>query len=153
MSFCGIVIWSVKMRNHLISMVHRHLGNFPKRLKEHISAKYEYCPIPAISYKVLDKELFCHNYYLNNLCDQQRFPDWEVREPIAVFRACIQKWRDLSSRSTQEQHVFEDDARKILGLSDYCSGCDLRKAYRILAKKYHPDRVSQWQTAVCSIFV
>ncbi len=148
-----IVIWSVKMRNHLVSMVHRHLGNFPERLKEHTTAKYEYCPIPAISYKVLDKELFCHNYYLNNLCDQERFPDWEVREPVTVFRACIQKWRDLSSRSVQQQHVFEDDARKVFGLSSEFNGVDLRKAYRTLAKKHHPDIVSLWQIAVCCIIV
>ena len=30
--------------------------------------RYEYCPIPPVVYEELEKELWCHNYYLNSLC-------------------------------------------------------------------------------------
>ena len=51
---------------YLVEMIQQHFGDFPKRL-HHTTAKYEYCPIPGISYPRLEKELFCHSYYLRNL--------------------------------------------------------------------------------------
>lgn len=87
------------MREHLVSSVNKHLYDFRSRLREDINTKYEYSPIPLVSYFRLKKELFCHNYYLDNLCDEEKFPDWEVCEPQAVFRSCIEKWGSLASVS------------------------------------------------------
>jgi DnaJ homolog subfamily C member 13 len=70
------VIWTLEMRKHLVDMIAQHLGDFPRRLFENNTSEYEYCPIPAVAYKRLQKEIFCHNYYLENLCDEERFPDW-----------------------------------------------------------------------------
>ena len=64
------VIWNFKMRQHLVEMIQQHLGDFPKRLRQNTTAKYEYCPMPGIAYKRLENEIFCHNYYLGNLCDE-----------------------------------------------------------------------------------
>lgn len=66
------VIWNFKMRQHLVEMIQQHLGDFPKRLRQNTTSKFEYCPIPGIAYKRLESEIFCHNYYLGNLCDEVR---------------------------------------------------------------------------------
>ena len=87
------VIWSLNMRKHLVEMVRQHLGDFPKRLWQHITSKYEYCPIPSVAYQRLEKEIFVHNYYLRNLCDEVRFPYWPIVGPVEVFRACLEQWK------------------------------------------------------------
>jgi DnaJ family protein C protein 13 len=76
------VIWNLEMRKHLIEMIRQHLGDFPKRLWQNTTSRYEYCPMPGVAYKRLEDEIFCHNYYLRNLCDSERFPDWPIAEPV-----------------------------------------------------------------------
>jgi DnaJ family protein C protein 13 len=136
------VIWNFEMRKHLIEMIRQHLGDFPKRLWQNTTTKYEYCPIPGVAYSRLEKEIFCHNYYLNNLCDEARFPDWPIAEPVEVFRACLEEFKKQMNRDeTEEEHALET-ARKTLNLKAGDSSKELRKAYRSLARKYHPDKVS-----------
>lgn len=136
------VIWDFDMRKHLIEMIRQHLGDFPKRLWQHTTTKYEFCPMPGVSYKRLEKEIFCHNYYLNNLCDEKRFPDWPIAEPVEVFRACLEELKKQMSRDETEEEVALEDARKVLKLKTGDGSKELRKAYRSLARKYHPDKVS-----------
>jgi hypothetical protein len=58
-------------------------------------ARYDFCPIPTIHYAALNREIYVYEYYLRNFCDEARFPDWPVGEPLlfsdlalvgAVFR-------------------------------------------------------------------
>ena len=42
------------------------------------------------------------------------------------------------SRDQEEEEDLQDDARKTLGLRVGDGGSELRKAYRGLARKYHP---------------
>lgn len=134
------VIWNLKMRQHLIEMIRQHLGDFPSRLSQHTTAKYAYCPMPGIAYRRLEKEIFCHHYYLNNLCDEIRFPNWPIAEPVEVFRACLEEWKKEFCRDEVKEEDAQEDARKVLKLSDGDGGKELRKAYRFLARKYHPDK-------------
>jgi len=134
------VIWNFQMRKHLVEMIQQHLGDFPMRLRQNNTAKYEYCPMPGIAYKRLESEIFCHNYYLENLCDEVRFPDWPITEPVEVFRACLESWKRQMSRDQEEEEDLQDDARKTLGLHVGDGASELRKAYRSLARKYHPDK-------------
>jgi hypothetical protein len=46
------------------------------RLREHTGWEFTFCPIPPVRYARLQGELFAHRYYLGNLCDQDRYPDW-----------------------------------------------------------------------------
>lgn len=135
------VIWSFDMRKNLVKMIRQHLGDFPKTLTENTTTKYEYCPLPGIAYHRLEKELFCHSYYLNNLCDEIRFPDWPISEPVEVFRACLRNWDDIVSRDETEENDTQEEAWKLLGLEAGDGGTELRKAYRRKARKYHPDKV------------
>ncbi|GMH66879.1 hypothetical protein TrRE_jg7825 [Triparma retinervis] len=134
------VIWNFKMRKHLVDMVQQHLGDFPKRLWQNTCSKYEYCPIPGVSYKQLEDEIFCHNYYLSNLCDEVRFPDWPIAEPVEVLRSCLEEWKKEMKRDTVKEEDACDEARKVLGLKGGDGSSELRKSYRSLARKYHPDK-------------
>ncbi|CAB9505549.1 DnaJ (Hsp40) homolog, subfamily C, member 13 [Seminavis robusta] len=134
------VIWDFDMRKHLIEMIRQHLGDFPKRLWQNTTARYEFCPIPGVSYKRLEKEIFCHNYYLANLCDEVRFPDWPISEPVEVFRACLEELKKQLTRDETEEEVALESARKVLDLKQGDGSKELRKAYRSLARKFHPDK-------------
>lgn len=134
------VIWSFEMRKHLIEMVRQHLGDFPKRLWQNTTTKYEYCPMPGVAYKRLEREIFCHNYYLNNLCDESRFPDWPIAEPVEVFRACLEEFKKQINRDETEEVEAIDGAVEVLKLKAGDGSKELRKAYRSLARKYHPDK-------------
>jgi DnaJ family protein C protein 13 len=98
--------------------------------------------MPGVSYKRLEKEIFCHNYYLNNLCDERRFPDWPIAEPVEVFRSCLEELKKQMTRDETEEEVALEEARKILNLNTGDGSKELRKSYRFLARKYHPDKVS-----------
>ena len=135
------VIWDFDMRKHLIEMIRQHLGDFPRRLWQNTTTTYEYCPIPGVAYKRLEKELFCHNYYLNNLCDEDRFPEWPIAEPVEVFRACLEEFKKQMNRNETEEEQALEFARKALNLKEGDGSKELRKAYRSLARKYHPDKV------------
>jgi hypothetical protein len=135
------VIWTFEMRKHLIEMVRQHLGDFPLRLFQNTTTEYEYCPCPGVAYKRLEKEIFCHNYYLNNICDEDRFPDWPIAEPVEVFRACLERFKQQVDRDETAEEMALEEARKTLNLKAGDGSKELRKAYRGLARKYHPDKV------------
>lgn len=128
------------MRKHLIEMIRQHLGDFPKRLWQNTTTCYEFCPMPGVSYKRLEKEIFCHNYYLNNLCDDSRFPNWPIAEPVEVFRACLEELKKQMTRDETEEEIALEDARKVLALKTGDGSKELRKAYRNQARLYHPDK-------------
>jgi hypothetical protein len=143
------VIWTFEMRKHLIEMVQQHLGDLSLRLFQHNIMEYEYCPIPGVAYSRLAKELFCHNYYLKNLCDEERFPNWPIKEPVELFRACLGVFTEKQNREESKERAEMEKARQLLQLEDGDGSNELRKAYRNLARKYHPDKVRQ--TVLCSM--
>ncbi|CAM8953322.1 unnamed protein product [Rhodiola kirilowii] len=69
------IIWTHKMRaENLIRQVLQHLGDFPQKLSQHCHSVYDYAPMPPVTYPELRDEMWCHRYYLRNLCDEIRFP-------------------------------------------------------------------------------
>jgi hypothetical protein len=64
----------------------QHLGDFPHRLSQHCHAVYEYTPPPPMSWPELSDEIWCHRYYLANLCDEERFRNWPVVEHIPLLQ-------------------------------------------------------------------
>jgi DnaJ family protein C protein 13 len=134
------VIWTFEMRKYLIEMIHQHLGDFPLRLMQNNTIEYEYCPIPSLSYKRLEAELFCHNYYLQALCDEVRFPDWPVAEPVELFRACLDRFMKQFNLDQEAEDQARLKAAQVLKLSEGDGSKELRKAYRSLALQFHPDK-------------
>ena len=133
------VIWTMEMRKYLIEMIRQHLGDFPFRLFQNNTLEYEYCPIPAVSYRRLQSELFCHNYYLHNLCDEERFPDWPIAEPMEVLKSCLREFQNKTENSDDSSESREK-ARRLLELQDGDGSKELRRAYRTQARLYHPDK-------------
>ncbi len=56
-------------------------------------ALYQYCPIPAVEHPKLSAELFCDIYYLRNLCDTAKFPEWPIQDPLNLLREVLTAWR------------------------------------------------------------
>lgn len=78
-----------------------------------ISAIYSYCTIPIINYPQLESELFCNTYYLRHLCDEQKFPEWPIREPIALLKDCLNMWKAELEKKGSDMSVGE--AYEVLG--------------------------------------
>jgi len=63
--------------------MYRH---FPRKLGEHCHAVYEYVACPPVAYPELADELWCHRYYLRNLC-AERFADWPIVDHVPLLQA------------------------------------------------------------------
>ncbi|XP_031487738.1 dnaJ homolog subfamily C GRV2 isoform X2 [Nymphaea colorata] len=161
------IIWTHKMRaEHLIRQVLQHLGDFPQKLSQHCHALYDYAPMPPVTYPELRDEMWCHRYYLRNLCDEIRFPNWPIVEHVEFLQSLLVMWREELTRRPMD--LSEEEACKILEIpldSDMSSGSTdnhiqetesdiynkskqienideecLKRQYRKLAMRYHPDK-------------
>lgn len=132
------VIWKYSMRKFAVEMVGQHLGSLRSRLRDNTQLVYDFCPMPGIVYEDLRSELWCHNFYLANLCDEQRFPEWPIPEPVELLRAVLDTWR--AERVKEGPAVSVGEALKLLGVREGASANDVRKAYRKMAMRYHPDK-------------
>ncbi|XP_021751331.1 dnaJ homolog subfamily C GRV2-like isoform X1 [Chenopodium quinoa] len=156
------IIWTHKMRaENLIRQVLQHLGDFPQKLSQHCHALYDYAPMPPVTYPELRDEMWCHRYYLRNLCDEIRFPNWPIVEHVEFLQSLLAMWREELTRKPMD--LSEEEACKILeisfedlsaeesstsseengSLSKKIENIDeekLKRQYRKLAIKYHPDK-------------
>lgn len=163
------IIWTHKMRaERLIDQVLQHLGDFPQKLSQHCHLLYEYAPMPPVTYPELQDEMWCHRYYLRNLCDEIRFPGWPIVEHVEFLQSLLAMWREELTRRPMD--LSEEEACKILEIPlDDDSGIvddadckqnndleedgnikgkligrvdeeKLKRQYRKLAMKYHPDK-------------
>lgn len=83
----------------MIEKIAAHLADFTPRLQSNTRALYQYCPIPVINYPQLENELFCNIYYLKQLCDTVRFPDWPIKDPVSQqFNLCHLKPQKKASK-------------------------------------------------------
>ncbi|KAK3153377.1 hypothetical protein QOZ80_2BG0171510 [Eleusine coracana subsp. coracana] len=160
------IIWTHKMRaENLIRQVLQHLGDFPQKLAQHCHSLYDYAPMPPVTYPNLKDEMWCHRYYLRNLCDEIRFPNWPIVEHVEFLQSLLVMWREELTRRPMD--LSEEEACKILEISlddlvlgenggskqsSESSSTDLgnkienideeklKRQYRKLAIKYHPDK-------------
>ncbi|KAL2651546.1 hypothetical protein R1flu_019674 [Riccia fluitans] len=164
------IIWTHKMRGErLIDQVFKHLGEFPQKLSQHCHALYEYAPMPPVTYPELQDEMWCHRYYLRNLCDEIRFPDWPLVEHVEFLQSLLAMWReeltrkpmdlseeeacsileisleeaDLSCSDSGNGKVSNESDEETKGGSKILGRIDeevLKRQYRRLAMRYHPDK-------------
>ncbi|GAB2292159.1 DnaJ sub C grv2 [Dionaea muscipula] len=161
------IIWTHKMRaENLIRQVLQHLGDFPQKLSQHCHVLYEYAPMPPVTYPELRDEMWCHRYYLRNLCDEIRFPSWPIVEHVEFLQSLLVMWREEITR--RPMALSEGEACKILeisfddvskdngnsvhlseisedpaSISKQIQNIDeeqLKRQYRKLAMRYHPDK-------------
>ncbi|KAG8635782.1 hypothetical protein MANES_16G064500v8 [Manihot esculenta] len=161
------IIWTHKMRaDNLIRQVLQHLGDFPQKLSQHCHSLYEYAPMPPVTYPELRDEMWCHRYYLRNLCDEICFPNWPIVEHVEFLQSLLVMWReeltrrpmdlsegdacsilemspgDVSSEDARKKYAFET-SKEITSISQQIENIDeekLKRQYRKLAMKYHPDK-------------
>ncbi|KAK8707084.1 hypothetical protein V6N13_058150 [Hibiscus sabdariffa] len=157
------IIWTHKMRaENLIRQVLQHLGDFPQKLSQHCHSLYDYAPMPPVTYPELRDEMWCHRYYLRNLCDEIQFPNWPIVEHVEFLQSLLVMWREELTRKPMDlseeeacrileitlEDVSSDDAdQKANGdisiISKQIENIDeekLKRQYRKLAMKYHPDK-------------
>ncbi|KAK8945096.1 hypothetical protein KSP39_PZI008112 [Platanthera zijinensis] len=162
------IIWTHKMRaEHLIRQVLQHLGDFPQKLSQHCHSPYDYAPMPPVTYPELKDEMWCHRYYLRNLCDEISFPNWPIVEHVEFLLSLLVMWREELTRRPMD--LSEEEACRILEitLDDITVDGDgsnrlgtemnednysttkkvenideekLKRQYKKLAIKYHPDK-------------
>lgn len=121
--------------------------------------------MPPVTYPELKDEMWCHRYYLRNLCDEIRFPNWPIVEHVEFLQSLLVLWREELTRRPMD--LSEEEACKILeisledisidngnknssemgeevfSLSKQIENIDeekLKRQYRKLAMKYHPDK-------------
>lgn len=143
----------------------QHLGDYPQKLSQHCHFLYDYAPMPPVTYPELRDEMWCHRYYLRNLCNDIRFPNWPIVEHVEFLQSLLVMWREELTRKPMD--LSEEEACKILEISlndvssDDLNGRGqvelneasniskqiqnldedkLKRQYRKLAMKYHPDK-------------
>uniref|UniRef100_A0A0K2TL60 J domain-containing protein n=1 Tax=Lepeophtheirus salmonis TaxID=72036 RepID=A0A0K2TL60_LEPSM len=135
------VVWNKNMRHFMIQRLAVHIADFIPKLKSNIKTVYQYLPIEKIRYENLSNELFCHTYYLRNLCDE-KFSDWIISEPYKLLKDVIGTWKKLMKKEPVKKKYL--NCLEVLGLTEddlhKNSTDNLRKSYFKLAQKYHPDK-------------
>lgn len=92
------LVWTHRMRaQRLVPQMHQHLGELGQRLGQHCHKVWEYVACPPMKYPELAEEMWCHRYYLSNLCDEDRFADWPIVDHVLFLQvmqpACHQHER------------------------------------------------------------
>merc|ERR1719320_147644 len=132
-------IWSSDMRQLMIQKLAYHLADFTPRLHSNNRAVYQYCAIPIITYPSLEAELFCDIYYLRNLCDTTKFPDWPISNSLKLLKEVLLAWKVEVDKKPSS--MTTTDALAMLGLrpADAATGVEeskIRKAYFKMAQQY-----------------
>lgn len=130
--------WSSPMRLHLQEMMDEHLQEFKDGLKKSVAARYDYTPIPPISYLELSGDVYCSGFYLSTF--NQSSPETEeVDDPVFLMKSIEEKWRYLARRQADalDGDMDHSDAYKIFGWSETAtySSSDLRSRYRELCRQ------------------
>lgn len=136
------VIWNAEMRRQLTERIAAHLADFTPRLRGHTMARYPYCAIPAIAYPQLRNELFCDIFYLRHLCDEQKFPQWPIADPVRLLRCTLAAWAAEVEKKPALMTVQQAYADLEIDLvkTPQPDQQQLRKTYYRLAQMYHPDK-------------
>jgi DnaJ family protein C protein 13 len=132
------LIWTQGMRDVLMRELAQHTSDFAWQLREYPMSIYDYEPVPAIAFEELKEEIWLHTVYLKNLADTDRFPNWEIDEPVELLRALLTHWQSLLKGNPDAMN--DDESYRLLECDKGATPAEMKKKYRKLAIKYHPDK-------------
>ncbi|GMF65535.1 unnamed protein product [Phytophthora lilii] len=131
-------LWSSSMRLHLQEMMDEHLQEFKESLQKSVTVRYNYTPIPPISYLELSGDVYCSGFYLSTF-NQSNSDAEEVDDPVFLMKSIEEKWRYLVRRQADgiQDDMDHSDAYKVFGWSEDAtySSSDLRTRYRELCQQ------------------
>ena len=78
----------------MIRAISNHVSDFTPLLKENILASYEFAQIPIIQYANLEKELFCHGFYLKYLCEGNLDAQFKFPDPVKFLKTLLVMWEE-----------------------------------------------------------
>ena len=64
----------------------QHVGELGQKLAQHCHRVWEYVACPPMRYPELAEEMWCHRYYLRNLCDEDRFLNWPIVDHVPFLQ-------------------------------------------------------------------
>lgn len=103
------------MRRYLASMINEHIGEFLTELQSDCSSTYTFSMMPVISYDRLENEIFCHCYYLSNLCSEGNAAEYPIASPKSLFLETFQHWNKmLIPYKTESNDLCPNDGESIL---------------------------------------
>jgi len=103
--------------------------------------------MPPVTYPELRDEMWCHRYYLRNLCNDIRFPNWPIVEHVEFLQSLLVMWREELTRKPMD--LSEEEACKILEISlndvssDDLNGRENDKSKLKDKKIYYPTMFAQ----------
>lgn len=127
------IIWTQDMRaNRLISHIWSHIGEFASLLKESWALAYDYTPCPPISYPEIHGEIWCHRYYLKHLCNEVKYPNWDIVDHVELLQSVLGSWRKELARQAGASAMTVFKALKVLELDSESKVSDeeMKKAFR-----------------------
>lgn len=84
------LVWTHRMRaQRLVPQMHQHLGELSQRLGQFCHRVWEYVACPPMAYPELAEEMWCHRYYLRNLCNEDRFPSWPIVDHVQFLQVLL----------------------------------------------------------------
>jgi len=112
-----------------------HIGDFASLLHESWGVTYEYVPCPPIMYPEIQKEIWCHRYYLRHLCNTSKYPNWDITDHVKFLQAILGAWRTELARETSKGMTIAK-AVEVLELDPQAdlTEADFKKSFRRFAK-------------------
>lgn len=87
------VIWNLEMRQRLLEHLTNELEPYVKFRASDPLALYIRSPKPPVEYPELTETIFTAPFYLQNLLDSQRFPNYQIIDDVGFLNSLMQELR------------------------------------------------------------
>ncbi|CAM6026456.1 unnamed protein product [Sphagnum balticum] len=91
------VIWNTEMRKRLLDHLTTELESYVKFRATNPLALYIHVPRTPLAYPELAESVFCAPFYLQNLLDIDRFPNYPINDPVRFLNSLMLDLRRLAT--------------------------------------------------------
>lgn len=112
------VIWSAEMRERLLDYLKAELEPFVKFRASDPLALYIHVPKAPLVYPELTESVFSAPFYLENLLDTERFPNYQINDPVTFLNSLTLDLRKcaaglVNSGSTTSSSIWRKELSRI----------------------------------------